>query len=96
MKNMSLKNRILLYFLIVPFCVFVTAGFLTIIDMYKLQDFATVTGGNITKEAAQECSHAMHKKIHAQLLMLADGQATICQVQMQRSLFRNEGFNYSL
>ncbi|MBU8902111.1 MAG: SpoIIE family protein phosphatase [Victivallales bacterium] len=54
--------------------------------MYKLQDFTTVTGENITREAIHECSLAMHKEIHAQLLMLADGQATICQLQMRQTL----------
>ena len=86
MRKISLKNRILVYFLAVPFCAFIIAGTLTLIDMYELQDFATRTGSDITREATQESTLAMHKEVHTQLRMLADGQAAICQLQMQRAL----------
>jgi len=86
MRKMSLRNRILLYFLIVPFCVFVVAGVFTIIDMYELQNFATATGTDITSEATRESVHVLQKEVDAELLMIADGQATICELQMQRAL----------
>lgn len=86
MKKMSLRNRILVYFLIVPFCAFVIAGTLTIIEMYELQDFAAKTGSDIADRAAQESIYAIEKEVRAELLMLADGQAIICQLQMQRAL----------
>jgi phosphoserine phosphatase RsbU/P len=86
MKKISLRNRILLYFLIVPFCAFVIAGVLTVVDMYELQDFAAKTGRDVAGEAIQENVYAMHKEVHAELRMLADGQATICGLQMQRAL----------
>jgi len=86
MKKISLKNRILIYFLIVPFFAFVIASTLTIIDMYQLQEFASKTGNDIAGETTQESSFAMHKEIHAELIMLADGQAKICQLQMRRAL----------
>jgi len=86
MKKMSLRNRILFYFLIVPFCAFLITGISTVIDMYKLQDFASKTGSSIAKEAAQESILMMEKEIHAELMMLADGQATICHLQIERML----------
>ena len=72
--------------MIVPFCAFVIAGVLTVVDMYELQDFAAKTGSDVTGEAIQENVYAMHKEVHAELRMLADGQATICGLQMQRAL----------
>ena len=86
MKKISLRNRILLYFLIVPFCAFVTAGILTIIDMYELQNFAAKTGSNVANEATYESIYAIQNEGHAELQMLADGQAAICELQIQRSL----------
>ncbi|MCK4982895.1 MAG: PDC sensor domain-containing protein, partial [Victivallaceae bacterium] len=86
MKKMSLRNRILLYFLVVPLCAFVMAGFLTIMDMYELQNFAAKTGTDVADEAIQESIYAMQKEVHAELQMLAEGQAAICQLQMQRLL----------
>ncbi len=86
MKKMSLKNRILLYFLIIPFCAFVAAGILTIIDMYELQSFAAKTGTDIANEVTQESVYALQKEINAELQMLAEGQAAICQFQMRRAL----------
>lgn len=86
MKKMSLRNKILLYFMIVPACAFIAATTLTVIDMYELQEFSTRTGSDIANETAQESILAMHKEVHAQLQMLADGQAAICQLQMRRAL----------
>ena len=86
MKKISLKNRILVYFLAVPFCAFMIAGIFTVIDMYALQNFATRTGRDIAREAAQESAFAMHKEVHSELEMLANAQAAICQLQMQRAL----------
>lgn len=86
MRKISLKNRILVYFLVVPFCAFTIAGIFTVIDMYELQDFATRTGSDIAREATQESTSAMHKEVYTELKMLADGQAAICQLQMQRAL----------
>jgi phosphoserine phosphatase RsbU/P len=86
MKKMSLRNRILLYFLIVPLCAFGIAGVLTIIDMYELRDFSAKTGSDVANEAIHESVYAMHKEVHAELRMLANGQATICELQMRRAL----------
>ncbi len=86
MRKISLRNRILLYFLIVPFCVFMATGILTVIDMYELQKFAVKTGSNIADEATQESVYALQKEAHAKLQMLAEGQAAVCQIQMQRAL----------
>jgi len=86
MKKMSLKNRIVFYFLIVPSCALLIAGAVTIIDMYELQDFATKTGSDIANEAIHESISAMRKEVHSELVMLADGQATIFQLQMNRAI----------
>ena len=86
MRKISLRNRILLYFLVVPFFVFVIAGFLTIIDMYELQNFAAATGTDITNEATHESIHVLEKEVNIELQMLADGQAIICELQMRRAL----------
>ena len=86
MIKMSLRNRILFYFLIVPLCAFITAGALTIVDIYELQDFAAKTGNDITLEATQEGVLAMRKEVHAELMMLADGQSKIFELQLERVL----------
>ncbi len=86
MKKISLKNRILLYFLIVPLATFVTAGILTIIDMYELERFAERTGSNITNEANREGSYALQRAVRNELKMLAEGQAKICEMQLKRAL----------
>ena len=72
MKKLSLKSRILLYFLIVPFGTFVTAGILTIIDMHELEHFAERTGTNITSEARREGSYALQREVRGELQMLAE------------------------
>ena len=86
MRKMSLKNRILIYFIIVPLCTFVTAGILTVTDMYELNNFAAQTGSNIVNDAAQESFLLMLQQDRRELDMLAEAQATICQLQMQRVL----------
>lgn len=86
MRKMSLKNKILLYFLIVPFCAFTIAGILTIIDMYELREFAAKTGTDVADEATHESIFALKREVRAELQMLAEGQAKICQLQMQRIL----------
>lgn len=86
MKKISLKNRILLYFLIVPLGTFIAAGILTIIDMHELEHFAERTGSNITNEANREGSYALQREVRAELQMLAEGQAKICEMQLSRAL----------
>ena len=86
MKKLSLKSRILLYFLIVPFGTFLTAGILTIIDMHELEHFAERTGTNITSEARREGSYALQREVRSELQMLAEGQAKICEMQLSRAL----------
>ena len=85
MKRMTLKNRILLYFLIVPLATFVTAGILTLIDMHELGHFAERTGSNITSEANREGSYALQREVRGELQMLAEGQAKICEMQLSRA-----------
>ena len=84
MRKMSLRNKILLYFLIVPFCAFTIAGILTIVDMYELRSFAAKTGTDVADEATHESIFALKREVHAELQMLAEAQARICQLQMQR------------
>jgi len=85
MKKLPLKNRILLYFLIVPLATFVTAVILTIIDMDELEHFAERTGSNITSETNREGSYALQKEVRGELRMLAAGQAKICEMQLNRT-----------
>ncbi len=86
MKKVSLRNRILLYFLIVPFGTFLITGILTIIDMHELQYFAEKAGTNITNETNREGSYALQREVRAGLKMLAEGQAKICKMQLNRAL----------
>jgi sigma-B regulation protein RsbU (phosphoserine phosphatase) len=86
MKRVSLRNRILIYFLIVPFCTFIFAGIFTTIDMYDLQKFAAKTGTRVANEAARTSIVSLNQEVHAELNMLAEGQARICQLQMRRAV----------
>ena len=86
MRKMSLKNRILLYFLTVPLCTFITAGILTVTDMYELNNFAAQAGSNIVNDAAKESFLLMIQQDRRELDMLAKAQASICQLQMRRVL----------
>ncbi|MDD5598565.1 MAG: SpoIIE family protein phosphatase, partial [Victivallaceae bacterium] len=86
MKKMSLKSRIMLYFVIIPLGAFITAGCIIILDMFELRKFAAQTGNDIANEAAQESIYALQKEVRAELKMLAEVQAAICQLQMRRAL----------
>jgi sigma-B regulation protein RsbU (phosphoserine phosphatase) len=86
MKQMSLKARIMLYFVLIPVGAFITAGLIIILDMFELRKFAAQTGTDIANEAAQESIYALQKEVRTELKMLAEGQAAICQLQMRRAL----------
>ncbi|MDD5697607.1 MAG: SpoIIE family protein phosphatase [Victivallaceae bacterium] len=86
MKRLSLRKRILLYFLVVPVGTFLTAGILTVMDMYELAGFAARTGSCIVNDAARESTLALQQQVRTELQTLAEGQATICQLQMRRAL----------
>ncbi|MFA6715050.1 MAG: SpoIIE family protein phosphatase [Victivallaceae bacterium] len=86
MKKMSLKNRIMLYFVIIPLGAFITAGCIIILDMFELREFAARTGSDIANEASQESIYALQKEVRSELQMLAEVQASICQLKMRRAL----------
>jgi sigma-B regulation protein RsbU (phosphoserine phosphatase) len=84
MKNLSLKSRILFYFLAVPVGTFTVISLLAIIDMAGLKRFALNTGRDLSHSAARESMTALESESRKELMMLAEGQAVITELQLKR------------